>query len=122
MEPLAPRECYRAGRDDPGASAGSLLWQDRHDAGAPSFSWQAAHSDMEGNPGTPFGPWQAEQATPAPACAPWEKTTSRYVSGNRRFGAPESPYRPAFAESAAWRWQAAQSAVDADRGLAGSGP
>ena len=98
------------------------MWQDLHDVGTPSLSWQTAHTDMEGNPGGPFDPWQAGQATPAPAWAPWEKTTSRYVSGKFLFGSPESPYRPAFAESAAWRWQAAQSAVDADRGWAGSGP
>jgi hypothetical protein len=113
---------YRPGAVDPGASAGNLLWQERHDVGAPSFSWQTAHSDMVGNPGAPFPPWQSVHAAPEAACTAWEKTTSRYVFGNRLLGGPERPYRPAFDGSAAWRWQAAQSPVDADRGLAGSGP
>jgi hypothetical protein len=68
---------YLPGRDDPGASGSGFLWQDRHDVGTPSLSWQAAHSDMEGNPGGPFEPWQAGQATPAPAWVPWENTTFR---------------------------------------------
>ena len=100
--------CYGEERDRPGpvdagASAGNLLWQERHEVGAPSVSWQRVHPAMEGNPGGPFDPWQAGQATPASACVPWEKTTSRYVCGKLRAGAPERPYLPAFEGSAAWR-------------------